>query len=226
MLSYIPKEYWFEQGKIYKDQFRYNKKFKLQEQMLTDYLKTNVYSSSFPFLTVLEIGCGFGRITKLLLTNFPHIKEYVAVDLSPHQIENAKEYVAPVVDSRKKRNNNNDPLELHFIVSDIQSLPQFNKKYDLVIASEVLLHILPSEIEDVIRKLVSLSNKHIVNIDWYEEQIPKKAAPHNFIHNYEKIYKSIPLVKGIYKIPIKKKRALLFKLDVKQSIFHALVADN
>jgi hypothetical protein len=41
-MSYIPREYWIEQGKTYKEQFHYNKKFELQEQMLIDYLKTSV----------------------------------------------------------------------------------------------------------------------------------------------------------------------------------------
>ena len=70
-----------------------------------------------PSSTVLELGCGFGRITKLLLLNFPNIKEYLAVDLSQHQIENAKEYVRPqeiIIKRRDKRTQ--------FIVSNIQSL--------------------------------------------------------------------------------------------------------
>jgi SAM-dependent methyltransferase len=215
--TYNPQQFWTEQGKTYKEQFRYNKKFELQEQMLIDYLKKNVSS----FSTVLEVGCGFGRITKLLLLNFPNIKEYLAVDLSPHQIENAKEYVRPKEIIKKEGKVN---LDIKFIVSDIQSL-QVEKKYDLVLASEVLLHVLPSEINEVISKLVNLSNEHVVNIDWYEEQTPKKAAPHNFIHNYEDIYKNIPSITHVNRIPIEKKKGLLSlssKLDVKQSIFHAL----
>lgn len=218
ILTYNPQQYWTEQGKIYKEQFRYNKNFKLQEQMLIDYLKRNFSRSSS--LTVLELGCGFGRITKLLLLNFPNIKEYLAVDLSQHQIENAKEYVRPqeiIIKNEGKANP-----DIKFLVSDIQSL-QVDKKYDLVIASEVLMHVLPSEINEVISKLVNLSDKHIVNIDWYEKQIPKRVAPHNFIHNYEEIYKNIPSITLVNRIPIEKKKGLLsFKIDVKQSIFHAL----
>ncbi len=175
--------------------------------MVVDYLKR--ISS---FLTVLEVGCGFGRITKILLSNFPDIKEYIAVDLSPHQIENAKRYVKQI----KNRKGNTQ-----FIVSDIQSL-QIDKKYDLVIASEVLMHILPSEIEKVMRKLVDISNQHVVNIDWYEEKTPIKAAPHNFIYQYEKIYQDMPSVMQVNRVPIVKK-GLLSKIDVKQSIFHALL---
>jgi SAM-dependent methyltransferase len=220
ILAYNPQHYWTEQGKTYKDQFRYNKKFELQEQMLIDYLKSNISLSSST--SILELGCGFGRITKLLLLNLPNIKEYLAVDLSAHQIENAKEYVRPVETLIKKEGKVNPDIK--FIVSNIQSL-QVNKKYDLVIASEVLLHVLPSEINEVVSKLVNMSNRHVVNIDWYEEKKPKNVAPHNFIHNYEEIYKSIPSINCVNRIPIeKKKRSLLsFQLDTKQSIFHALL---
>jgi putative sugar O-methyltransferase len=208
-MSYIPKEYWLERGKVYKQEFQYNKKFKLQEQMLIDYLKRHV-----SFSTVLEVGCGFGRITKLLLSNFPEITEYVAVDLSPEQIENAKKYVLGV-DKR---------TVLKFIVSDIQSL-QLDSKYDLVIAPEVLLHILPSEIKDVIARLEGWSKKNIVNIDWYEEVVPRKAAPHNFIHQYEEIYRQMPRVARITRVPIIKS-GMFSKIDTKQSIFHAVLRDG
>ena len=208
-MSYFPKEYWLERGKVYKQEFQYNKKFKLQEQMLIDYLKKQV-----SFSTVLEVGCGFGRITKLLLSNFPEITEYVAVDLSPEQIENAKKYVLGV-DKR---------TALKFIVSDIQSL-ELDSKYDLVIAPEVLLHILPLEIKNVIARLEGWSKRNIINIDWYEEVVPRKAAPHNFIHQYEEIYRQMPRVARITRIPIIKS-GMFSKIDTKQSIFHVELKDG
>jgi putative sugar O-methyltransferase len=208
-MSYVPKEYWLERGKVYKQEFQYNRKFKLQEQMLIDYLKKNV-----SFSNILEVGCGFGRITKLLLSNFSEVTDYVAVDLSPEQIENAKKYVSEV-------DNKNT---LKFIVSDIQSL-SLDTKYDLVIAPEVLLHILPAEIKDVIAKLENWSKKNIVNVDWYEEVVPRKAAPHNFIHQYEEIYLRMPRVVRVTRIPITKK-GLFSRIDTKQSIFHALLKEG
>jgi SAM-dependent methyltransferase len=213
-MSYIPQEYWFSHGKTYKEEFHYNKKFELQEKILIDYLKNNLSVS--PFSTVFELGCGFGRITKLLLSNFSNITEYVAIDLSPHQIENAKEFVKPTIETKQQN------LSLNFMVSSIQSF-QIHKKYDLVLASEVLMHVLPSEIEDVIRKLVGMSNVHVVNIDWYEEPPATKGASHNFIHQYEKIYVNLSQVSNVYRIPIMKKGTWLKSVDTKQSLFHALI---
>ena len=169
-MSYIPNEYWTQRGKDYKKNFKYDHKFELQEQILIEYLK------KYSFDSVLEVGCGFGRITKLLLTNFPEIKEYFAFDLSSHQVENAKININGI--------ENNAIVQ--FAVSDIQSF-QPTKKYELVIASEVLMHVLPSEIQQVIQKLVSFSTKYVCNIDWFEEKIPKNAESFNFINQYEKI---------------------------------------
>jgi SAM-dependent methyltransferase len=208
-MSYIPRDYWLQRGKVYKQEFQYNKKFKLQEQTLIEYLKKHV-----SFSTVLEVGCGFGRITKILLSNFPEIKEYVALDLSPEQIENAKNHIM----GEDKRG------VLKFIVSDIQSL-ELNSKYDLVLAPEVLLHILPSEIYDVIVKLVGWARRHVVNIDWYEEVPPRRAASHNFIHEYEKIYRELPKISRVVRTPILRK-GLISRIDTKQSIFHAYVRDD
>lgn len=162
----------------------------------------------------MELGCGFGRITKLLLTRYSQIQEYFAVDLSPHQIENTKTYLDSIIFLHKG---------LEFQVSNIQSFKS-EKKYDLVILSEVLMHILPSEIDSVIGNSVSLSNKHIINIDWFEEVLPQKIAPHNFIHPYELLYKEYSEVSSVQRIPIRRKK-IFGSIDTRQSIFHVIL-DN
>ena len=218
-MSYNPSEYWHERGKVYKNNFKYNKNFFLQEELIITYLNENVFTPDESTKSVLELGCGYGRITKLLLTKFPTlIKEYFAVDLSPHQIENAKKYV----------DSNND--KLIFSVSDIQSFDT-NKKYDLVILSELLLHVLPSEIDSIIKKILLLSDKHIINIDWYEDSLPqdyKIRATYNFIHQYEAIYKKYTepsTTTTIKRIPIKRKK-FLGTHNTKQSIFHVILEKN
>jgi SAM-dependent methyltransferase len=203
MSGYRPSEYWIEQGKTYQDRFKYTKEFKLQERKLIDYMR-GIFP---PFSSVLEVGCGFGRITKLLLSQFPNIRKYTAMDISPHQIKNAREYVKGV----------RGDIDIEFIVSEIKSL-QVTEQYDLVIAAEVLLHILPSEITDIIAKLVGLSSHHIINVDYYQEK-EVSLAPHNFLHQYEKIYNAIPSIRKVNRLPIRKGGFL--GTDTEQSIFHA-----
>ena len=217
-MSYNPSEYWHERGKIYKKNFRYDKNKRVQEEFLIAHL--NNISGSFK--SVLELGCGFGRITQLLLTNYNNITEYLAVDISPDQIENAKSLLSST-------NKLSQQVKLDFLVSDIQSL-RLDKQYDLVILSEVLLHILPTDIDSVIKKLITFSKKHIINIDWYEDIPPKSQASHNFIHQYEALYKkytepSTTTTTIIKRIPIKKKK-FIGTLDTKQSIFHVILDKN
>ncbi len=213
-MSYNPSEYWHERGKKYKENFRYDKSKRLQEEFLITHL--NGISGSFK--SVLELGCGFGRITQLLLTNYSNITEYLAVDISPHQIENAK----TLLSSTKLTSQ----VKLDFLVSDIQSL-KLDSQYDLVILSEVLLHILPTEIDSIIKKLIALSKKHIINIDWYAEHPPRIQARHNFIHQYDALYKKYTEPSTIIKrIPIKRKKKLFGNHDTKQSIFHVILERN
>ena len=217
-MSYNPSEYWNERGKIYKKNFRYDNNKRVQEEFLIAHLNNN----SGSFKSVLELGCGFGRITQLLLTNYNNITEYLAVDISPDQIENAKSLLSST-------NKLSQQVKLDFLVSDIQSL-RLDKQYDLVILSEVLLHILPTDIDSVIKKLITLSKKHIINIDWYEDIPPKSQASHNFIHQYEALYKkytepSTTTTTIIKRIPIKKKK-FIGTLDTKQSIFHVILDKN
>lgn len=203
--DYRPREYWIKRGKVYRQQFKHDKKREMQENMLIDHLK-----SLSPFHSVLEVGCGFGRITKLIFENFPSIKEYLAVDLSPEQIEEAEKYVGDGID----RNI------LKFMATEIQSL-DLNVKYDLVLSVSVLLHILPNEIGSIMNKLIGMTARDMINVDWYEIPMPEDGANHNFVHLYERIYSSNQMIQNVKRIPIIKKG--LFGFDTKQSIFHAKV---
>ena len=44
----------------------------LQEEFLISYLSENIFTPDESTKSVLELGCGYGRITKLLLTKFPN----------------------------------------------------------------------------------------------------------------------------------------------------------
>jgi len=79
------------------------------------------YGTADAEMRILEVGCGRGWLSGLLLRRFGNV---VAVDLSPHAIEKAREQFPDVT----------------FIAQDIfaESLPQQN---DLVVSSEVLEHV-------------------------------------------------------------------------------------
>ena len=144
-------------------------RYKLQEQHLIDFL------SKLQFNTVCEAGCGFGRITKIVLNEFNISKEnYFGFDVSPDQINRAKQYVV-------------DKAE--FVTSSIETV-QVNKQYELVFAAEVLMHIPHKSILPALTKLAEISSKYIVNIDWRETE-KSKSTFCCFAHNYPSMYKKL-----------------------------------
>ena len=190
--GYSPNQYWVERGRVYKKEFVSNEFYERQESKLLTFLQT------INFESVLEIGCGFGRITQLILSNFP-VKKYIAIDLSEDQIENAKKLCSNFKNIEFK----------NITIQDLKT----NDKFDLVLGVEVLLHVLPEEINSVVKKLVSLSNHHIINMDFNSKHRPKIVLPHNFTHDYKKIYSNFIESDKIIEVPI----------DEKHSIYHCQV---
>jgi len=165
-------KYWKNYGKkMFKEYSKpgYLESHKGQEKYLVQYLKDNV-----DFENVFEFGCGFGRITKLILDNFS-VKKYVALDVSEDNIQHAK---------KACRNHKN----VEFMTGSINDV-MLDEKFDLVLGVAVLMHVPFKKIDTTIKKLTSLSRKHIINIDWYEvEKISTGSNFYCFVHDYKKLY--------------------------------------
>jgi len=166
---YKPTEYWTRRGINYQKEFVYSENVLRDEKYVIDYLK------SLSFGTVLEFGCGFGRVTKLVLENFP-IKKYKAFDISPTLISKAKTFC-----------ENFDNVS--FEVSSIQDF-QSDEKYDLAFGYTVLMHVKPKEIRRAMKNLVRLANNDVINFDWSQKHSPLIILKHNFLHGYKEIYES------------------------------------
>jgi SAM-dependent methyltransferase len=201
--TYDWKDFWYEAGKTYIEKAGTNTRpFQIQEKILLDYL------SKLDFDSVLELGCGFGRITKLVLETFnPSI--YTAVDLSPHQLENARVYIGDD--------------QAHFVNSSIQDFGSTITGYDLVLAVEVLMHVPPNEIREVIDKMTSLSNSHIVNVDWCltgfrDDPLPYGEGGFIYAHDYKKLYGQ----KFVGSFPIRDDKD---GYNIRQKLFHTQLVD-
>ena len=155
---------------------------KTQEKHVVELLQGKKFNS------ILEVGCGFGRYTKILYSLFKPEK-YLAIDISKEQIENAKKYV------------NNEKIEFQCI-----KIQNFNsdQKFDLVFASEILMHINFEDIEEVIKKLSMFCKGSIVTIDLFEkEKIGSSSKGYCFMHDYAKLFEKNSIKKvNIHPIPI------------------------
>src|SRR3989442_2999411 len=75
--------YWLKRGKGYlEEEQSYAEYHRVQERFLFETLR----AGRLPMQNILELGCGFGRVTKLLAGNYPGA-DILALDLSPDQLE-------------------------------------------------------------------------------------------------------------------------------------------
>jgi len=167
-------EFWLKKGKKwYKGE---HKRYPL--------LEVPEYLEKIEFNSVLEFGCGAGRISKLLLDKFK-VDDYVAFDISPDQINHAKEQCKE--------------HQADFQVSTIQKFVS-DKKFDLVIGTGVLGHIHPNDIMQVIQHLLSFTKKNFIHVDaepfqpvWKNYNSKFNRAIHTYRHDWNQIYRDINL---------------------------------
>jgi len=182
MTYYDPANFWSNYAKEQiKDGItatKYNTElYELQNARLMELLK------HMEFKSVLEIGSGMGRITKMILDNF-QIEEYAILDISAEFV-NA---LLHNVDLKKYSTKS-----YHIVIGDITDptvIDSFgNKEFDLVIAVEVLMHIKPRDIYNTLGSLMYLSKRNVVNLDYCTDK-DVELRNHNFNHDYESMYKS------------------------------------
>lgn len=199
MQKYNMRQYWEKEGKEHPNDrsklVRFlkgvNKINKLQEKMLPDIIY------SLKPKSVLEIGCGWGRMTKIVST-IPSIYNYVAIDISSDRIFECQK-------------DNHIP-NVNFIQCDFME-QNFPFKYDLVFASEVLMHIPPNMIQEFINKMASLSLHNIVSLDYYDTSLnPKKLYRHNFNHKYFQLYLNVST--HVNEIVLKPYKQSIFTVEV------------
>lgn len=156
--AYIPEVFWSERGvepALLDPQ---------EDKFILDYLNKLSFSS------VLDIGCGDGRMADLIFKNFA-VDNYTGIDLSKDRL----------LALQKK----NYPIKV--IHGDYLKTPF--EKFDLILASHVLLHIHPFDIQSCIQKMLREGSK-IIHIDYWP--VPGKEHPeleyYNFLHSYPELY--------------------------------------
>ncbi len=177
--------YWLERGKQNDaEEARYAEYHRLQEHFLFEIFR----KGQVPLQNVLELGCGSGRITRLLAKNYP-AASITALDLSPDRIERARRHCAGVGDIR-------------FGQYDFYSgAPLPGSGYDAALAIEVFLHHPRTLVRSVVQALSDIS-RHVMNIDW-SEAWPWKLPEHVWIHDYQAVYAEAGLYCATFVLPQK-----------------------
>jgi SAM-dependent methyltransferase len=131
-----------------------------------------------PISSVLDVGCGQGRLAAFLLDVLPAAK-YSGLDLAEAQLKGTLA-VRPDAEAfyllRLQDANAIELLRQHDTVLH----------WDLVLASEVLLHIPPDEIELACRNLKRMAGRYLITVDW-TQPLEGEIAPWNWLHDYDKL---------------------------------------
>lgn len=123
--------------------------------------------------SVLDVGCGIGRMRYLLgLTGYEG--SYQGLDHDP------------VVIAEAVRRTSRPSM---FMDVRIQDYVGISDSFDLVVATELLMHIPPEDLKSVVRKLLVVASKAVVTCDW-AVGVPKGRTiqSHNWLHDYEAVF--------------------------------------
>lgn len=172
---YRPNQYWRNAGRI-----------PMNDTLRKQAVNILRYLDELKFDSVYEVGVGEGRIAEIIL-NTRAISSYDSCDMTPVRRD--------VVAAKLKRYPQFGVRLESFQEADLQHT------YDLILAVECLMHIKRDDLSAVIRKMANHAHKYIVNVDYWERVPVKYLAPHNFAHDYKKLYKSMGLTCRLIELP-------------------------
>jgi SAM-dependent methyltransferase len=160
-MVFDPAAYWVERGRGFEEEARKQGWWGAENEPLSDLLST------LEFGTVLEVGCGFGRVGANILSKWPQVK-YTGMDVSPDLVAAAKRRLP----------------DSELLVADLATWDT-DRKWDLVVSVSVLGHLLPTDIKAVIAKMRRWARNDLVTIDWDEVG---GRTDYQWAHDYQKLY--------------------------------------
>lgn len=144
-MTYSPPDYWTDRGRGYEQEAVREGWHGVENQPVLELLDT------LEFESVLEVGCGFGRVGNAVLARRPGIA-YTGLDVSPDLIEGARRILPPSAE---------------LICADLATWDA-DRQWDLVLSVSVLGHLLPSDIARVLAKMKRWARNDVVHVDWNE----------------------------------------------------------
>lgn len=128
--------------------------------------------------TVLDLGCGYGRMLRVLSMVRGPMFTYTGVDHDDDRIAYCER---EFLEARQW-------AEARFVESDILEFLREDPtpSWDLVMASEVLMHIPPSDIEAVCSSVLRRVGSYLVTVDW-AVPVEGEIDPTNWLHDYDRL---------------------------------------
>lgn len=149
-------KYWKERGKTYFKNFlseREGQDFYLKQE---DFFENALIKLPLENIrSVLEIGAGFGRMTKIIHRHLPKCERYICLDISEDQLRNAHDHLAPFGLTPTPE----------FLCGDFTSTDFGEEKFDLVIATELFYHFPPEQIILALNKAQEKATSYFIFLD-------------------------------------------------------------
>lgn len=165
-------KYWNKRGKNYHKELENqswlaNIEESNQQRFISNFLK------ECSFKNILEIGCGNGRLTKYLV-NILHFETITAIDISDELISQAKQNI--------KHPN------VFFKIQDVLQF-SYEKKFDLIFGGEILMHISPHDINNLIKNLITLCTGKLIFVEFYDPKYSNDSNKnYHFSHDYKLLF--------------------------------------
>lgn len=186
--------YWLERGVGYHEEARLEKEFyKEQERLFVDAVRF-----VRPRRSIVDVGCGFGRVTKVLAQAFPR-SEVFGIDVSPDQLCEAEERCSGLRNAC-------------FYVHDLFSRERIKVggTYDVAVCAELLMHIPDASLDHVLSRILEVAPAMVHDVDpnWRRDDV---VAKHCFYHDYLAMYEKMGLdvrevVDGQHKLLVARRR--------------------
>ena len=175
-MAYRPLEYWEKRA----DSFLMKEVLRMPRTIIYSIILKRVLRPEITTIqptSILEVGCGPGRLLKV----YQDVGKIYCVDFSEKMLERAESK------ARKSGITN-----AHFGRMACQDLKYEDDFIDLVMTSNVLLHIPPEDIEKAVSELTRVSREYVLIIEFFQENgsggKKVRTAPWVFHHNYLDIF--------------------------------------
>jgi ubiquinone/menaquinone biosynthesis C-methylase UbiE len=170
--AYDPDRYWENRGgpsyRQYTESPGYQQYHDAQSKFFTDLV------ARLNPRRLLDFGCGTGKLFPL----WRGIPEVHAYDRARSQIEVARKASAEVRPDNPYR-------VLHYLTDSRAELPYDDDYFDLVVAAEVLLHVLPQDVGSLLNELHRVCRGHLAVVTAAPFDNP---ASHCFDHDYPALF--------------------------------------
>lgn len=143
-------------------------------RFVTGYLGAVAGRLSRPVGSVLEVGCGIGRITPTIAA---HAERVVAHDMTPEMLEAAIQTCAGL-----------DNVEFHRCAA--QRLPWGSARFDAAVCVWVLMHVLDDEEVSAACRRLARSARHLVLIEYEYADVP--VGPYSRLRSLEQYLALLP----------------------------------